>query len=644
MRLRAAIDAAPSGILMTDAQGRVVLLNRQIESMFGYSREEVLGKPVEMLVPERYRSGHPELRAAFMGAARVRSMGAGRDLSGLRKDGTEVPLEIVLTPVATDEGMFVLSTIVDISARKGAEERFRIAVESSPNGMLMIDREGRMILVNRQIEVMFGYSRSELLGHSIEMLVPERFRAAHPERRAQFYAQPSTRAMGVGRELFGVRKDGSEISVEIGLNPIQTEDGLLVLGSVVDISARKRAEQDRRRLEDQLRQAQKMEAIGRLASGVAHDFNNLLTGIIACAELVKRSVSGNAATLSILDEMCEAAQRGATLTRDLLDLGRRRPINLTGSDLNAVVRVAERMLRQVIGEDIALAVELFPSGGPILGDPTHLEHVLLNLVVNARDAMPHGGRLRIATREFDTTEPVRTRGRELPAGRYVVLEVEDSGTGMDAATQERLFEPFFTTKAIGNGTGLGLYTVHSIIEQLGGGIDFESEPGRGTRFTVYLPRHEQIPAVAAVPRAETPSRGSVAARSAARILMLEDDRLIRVSLRRMLEGLGYEILVAENGAQALKVAREFDGPIDLLLSDIVLPDSSGTEIASVLTRERPTLKVLFMSAYPSDLLVQQERVPPGTKTLEKPFDEEKLATAVRFALDEARQAAQGQPS
>ncbi len=636
-RLRTAIDAAPSGILMTDADGHIVLVNRQIESMFGYSREELLGRAVEMLVPHDSRASHPGHRRAFLEHPSVRSMGVGRDLHGLRKDGTKVPLEIGLTPVASDGGMYVLAAIVDISARKRAEERFRIAVESSPHGMLMIDRDGRLILVNREIERMFGYAREELLGHSIELLVPARFRPTHPGHRAAFFEQPQTRAMGIGRDLFGTRKDGTEIPVEIGLNPIETEDGLFVLGSVVDISGRKRAELDRRRLEDQLRQAQKMEAIGRLAAGIAHDFNNLLMGIIGCGGLVKRSLGPEHESTPLVNDICEAAQRGASLTRDLLDLSRRKPLDNAPSELNAVVRVAERMLRQVIGEDIAFEVELCESGGPVLANPTHLEHILLNLAVNARDAMPHGGCLRISTIDCELHDPLTTRRGILPPGRYVVLEVEDSGCGMDSETRARIFEPFFTTKSIGMGTGLGLYTVYSIVEQLEGGIDVESQPGDGTRFRIHLPRYQKpapVVAAPAAPRALAP----VAAHVRARILVVEDERLIRVTLRQLLSNMGHDVLIAESGSKACELAAHVEGRIDLLLSDIVLPDVSGPEIAAALQRQRPELKVLFMSAYPADVLVKQGRVAPGTRTLEKPFTEEALALALRTALSAAESA------
>jgi len=615
---------------MSDADGRIVLANAEAESLFGYACGELVGRTIDALVPERLREEEREKRAAFL-ADPAGDGGARRESHGARLDGTEIPLEITLRVVAAHDQTFLLSSIVDIRSRKRADERFQIAVESSPNGMVMIDGEGRIVLVNREIERMFGYSRTELLGQLIELLVPDRFRGTHAGDRAAFLHHPQARAMGAGRDLHGVRKDGTEIPLEIGLNPITTDEGVFVLGSVLDISARKRAEDERLRLEEQLRHAQKMEAVGRLASGIAHDFNNVLMGIMSCGTLVKHTLATDHPANPIIDDMCSAAERGATLSRDLLNFSRRRPADAVPSQLNEVVRVAERMLRQMIGEDIALVVELCPSGGAIVGNPTHLEHILLNLAVNARDAMPKGGKLRIATRDVQLMQPLQTRGRVLEPGPYVSLTVEDSGTGMPPATRERLFEPFFTTKEIGTGTGLGLYTVYSITQQLGGGIDVESEVGVGTRFILHFPSREGLRLAKPLPTATQSTSTSAAS---ARILIVEDERLIRISLGRMLSQMGYEVLEASTAAKALNVAST--NKIDLVLSDMVLPDASGAELARSLRAGQPALKVLFMSAYPNDLLIQQGRIPPGTTSLQKPFDEETLARAVRSACAETR--------
>ncbi len=637
VRLRAAIDAAPSGILATDGDGRIVLANRQIEILFGYPREALIGKPVEMLLPEDVRAEHVVHRTAFLRSPRARAMGEGRELFGLRRDGAKVPLEIQLTPVVTEEGLFVLSILVDISARKRAEARFKVAVESSPSGMIMVDRAGTIVLVNREIERMFGYSRDELLGRSVELLVPEQLRARHPSDRDAYFANPRSRAMGVNRNLSGVRKDGTEFPLEIGLNPIETDEGVFVLGSVVDTSARKHEEAARRHLEDQLRQAQKLEAIGRLASGIAHDFNNVLMGIVGCGGVVKHMLAAGDPARELVDDMCTSAQRGATLSRDLLDLGRHKPVEVLPSEINSVVRVAERMLRRVIGEEIQLEVELCSTGGPILGNPTHIEHILLNLIVNARDAMPRGGRLRVATREVELASTLQTRNRALVPGRYVALEVEDSGIGMDDATQQRLFEPFFTTKPVGSGTGLGLYTVYSIVQQLEAGVDFESSVGRGTKFVIHFPRLTRLEETTAVTKTDAIAKPA-SPKPTERILVVEDERLIRVTLRHMLTRLGFEVLVAENGSSAIAMARERSGSIDLLLTDMVLPDTTGSELAKLLANEFPALAVVFMSAYPADILVQQGRIAAGTRTLQKPFDESDLVDAVRSALDERRAA------
>jgi len=504
----------------------------------------------------------------------------------------------------------------------------------------MGDTEGRIVLVNRQIESIFGYPREEILNKPIEMLLPHRFRSTYSGERASFRSDPRVRAVGMGHALHGLRKNGEEFPIEIGLTPVETSAGMFALATIADMTERKRAEQDRRRLEDDLRQAQKMEVIGRLTSGIAHEFNNLLMGINGCGELAKRTLPAGHAAFQVVHDICDASRRGALLTRDLLDFSRRTSVGSVVSDLNAVVRVAERMLRRMIPEDVVLAVELPASIGLILANPTHLEHILLNLAVNARDAMPHGGRLRIATRELKLEDKRATRVRTLPAGDYVVLEIEDSGVGMDEVTQASLFEAYFTTKSTADGTGFGLFTVYSMVEQMGGGIELDSEVGRGTKFRIYVPRyHGNLAAFATRPGEADLVRPP--AQTPIRILVVEDERLIRVSLGKLLAGLGHDVLLAENGQRAVEVARTCEGSIDLVLSDIVLPDAGGTEIATLLTRARPAIRVLFMSAYPNDLLVQQGRILPGTRTLEKPFDEAALVDAIRHALTRAPQPTAG---
>src|SRR5450432_3531673 len=267
------VERALDAILVADLDRRITLVNRNAETLFGYSRAELLGQPLEILVPERFRDRHPDFVASFFTAPKVRSMGAGRELFGLRKDGTEVPIEIGLNPIETTSGPFTVASIIDITERKRADERFRLVVEAAPNAMLMADLDRRITLVNRNAETLLGYSRAELLGQPLEILVPERFRDRHPDFVASFFTAPKVRSMGAGRELFGLRKDGTEVPIEIGLNPIETTTGLLTLASIIDITERKRAETDLRRRNAEFTAAQKLESVGRLAGGVAHEIN-----------------------------------------------------------------------------------------------------------------------------------------------------------------------------------------------------------------------------------------------------------------------------------------------------------------------------------------------------------------------------------
>jgi PAS domain S-box-containing protein len=549
-----------------------------------------------------------------------------------------VPIEVGLTPVVTSDGVFVVSTIVDVSERRLADERFKLTVESSPSGMLMIDRGGRVVLVNREIERMFGYTREELIGQPVDVLVPQRYREAHPGHRAAFFADPQRRPMGASRDLHGVRKDGVEFPVEIGLNPIETSEGLFVLSSVVDISARRETERERRMFEEQQRQAQKMEAVGRLASGIAHDFKNLLAGILGCSGLALRAVENGGDPSELLREIKSAAERGAAVSRQLLDFGRERTQRNTPFALNIAVRATERMLRMLIGEDLVLSVQLSPASEIVVGDRTHVEQVLTNLALNARDAMPDGGELRVVTRGVELPRGLRVRGIVLPAGRYACLEVTDAGTGMDAATQQRLFEPFFTTKDPDKGTGLGLYTAYGIVRQMGGAIDVVSAPGRGSSFTVYFPCADE-----SAPDDDGPSEARAAADRGGgeTLLVVEDERLIRATLAKILRQHGYVVLVASDPQEALAVARAHAGSIDLLLTDVVMPGSSGVELARALSESRPRLKVVFMSAFPPDLLVREHRIPPSTQALEKPFEDAALLAAIRAALGRASSVAGG---
>jgi PAS domain S-box-containing protein len=467
-QLRAVVESSPSGMVMIDRAGTIVLVNREIERQFGYSRESLLGQPIERLVPSRLREDHPRVRTEFFAHPQTRVMGAGRDLYGQRKDGTEIPVEIGLNPISTDRGQFVLASVVDITERKRAEARFRAAVESSPNGMVMIERSGKILLVNREVERLFGYSREELLGQPIEILVPSRLGASHPGLRTDFFAHPQTRAMGAGRDLHGVRKDGVEIPVEIGLNPIETDEGVFVLASVVDITQRKRAEAELKRSNEELE---------RFAYVASHDLQEPLRMVGSYVQLLAKRYKGKLDQDA--DEFIGFALDGAIrmqrLIQDLLAFSRvsTKGVVPVPTEADAVLGAALASLKLTVEETGAsVTYDRLP---PVLADPGQLEHVFLNLISNA----------------------LKFRGAAAPAihigasreGSEWRLTVRDNGIGIDPQYFDRIFVIFQRLNARTDypGTGIGLAIVKKIVERHGGRIWVDSVPGSGTTFSFTLP-------------------------------------------------------------------------------------------------------------------------------------------------------------
>jgi len=381
-------------------------------------------------------------------------------------------------------------------------------------------------------------------------------------------------------------------------------------------------------LEEQLRQAQKMEAVGRLAGGVAHDFNNLLTAINGYSEVLLAELPPDAPLRPYVEEIVKASERAARLTQQLLVFSRKQPVTPEVLDLNAVIADAAGLLRRVIGEDIVLLTRLEPKLGRVYADPGQLHQVLVNLAVNARDAMPEGGRLTIETANITLEAPVPRTFGDVPPGAYVMLAVSDTGCGMDAETQAHIFEPFFTTKEAGKGTGLGLSTVYGIVQQSGGHIWVYSEPGRGAVFKIYLPRVADVSAPLAPPAAAAGAPGG-----SETVLVVEDDEQVRALMASTLRSSGYRVLEASDGIQALLVLGQHAGPLDLLVTDVVLPGMSGRDVAGHLARLRPEAAVLYVSGYPDHAVVQHGVLEAESALLQKPFTPQALARAVRAALD-----------
>ncbi|MFW6010863.1 MAG: hybrid sensor histidine kinase/response regulator, partial [Gemmatimonadota bacterium] len=547
-----------------------------------------------------------------------------RDLYGLRKDGTQVPVEIGLTPVPTEQGMFVLSSIVDITERRRAEARFRAAVESAPAGMVMVDRSGRIVLVNREVERLFGYSREELIGESIELLVPERFRARHPGFREHFFQDPDRRAMGAGRDLYGLRKDGTEIPVEIGLNPIETEEGLFVLSSIVDISARKRDEAERKALEAQLRQAQKLEAVGTLAGGIAHDFNNILGAILGYAELLEEQVEGPQAEED-LRGLKQFVERGRSLVQRIQTFGRKHEGERVPISLPEVVEEVSGFLRSSVGPAIEIQTRIQPGVPRVMAEPSAMHQVLMNLGMNAAQAMEGGGRLSLEVEPLYLTDSNARKHPELNEGPHVSLVVRDTGVGVPLEVRDRVFEPFFTTKEPGRGSGLGLAMVHGIVAEHHGAVTLDSEVGRGTTVRVLFPAGESTEP-APEPDLEVPRGGGE------HILYVEDEPGLAKVGRRVLEKLGYAVTVGADGQAALELFQATPDAFDAVVTDYLMPRVDGLKLARAIAEVRPELPIVLLTGY-ADHLPGEEIAAAGVRaTVSKPAALDELGTRLHDLL------------
>jgi PAS domain S-box-containing protein len=512
--------------------------------------------------------------------------------------------------------------------------RLRAAVESSPSGLLMIDAEGNIVLVNREIERLFGYRREELLGKPVELLVPDRFRDQHPGFRKSFCAAPSVRAMGAGRDLYGRHKDGSEVPVEIGLNPIVTEEGLFILSSIVDISARKGAEQDRRLLEEQLRQSQKMEAVGTLAGGIAHDFNNLLGAIVGYAELARAAVQDRPEAAADIDGILTAAGRGKRLIERIMAFSRRQDRELKPLLAQNTVADAVKLLRATIPPSVDIQIRIDPQTPQIMGDETSIQHVLMNLGTNAAHAMPGGGRIVVSLESIYVRDSLARSHPDLHEGPYALMSVRDTGLGMDRKTLDRIFEPFFTTKRPGAGTGLGLAVVHNIMKEHEGAILVDSVVGQGTMVKCFFPGMMTEAEEHAV------SVEEIRMGSGQRILYVEDQPLLaKVGVRR-LESLGYSVTAFTDSSEALRHIQLVAAPYDVVLTDYWMPGMTGLDLAREIHRISPAVPIILLTGF-------LEELPPETlhscgirRVVNKPATRYELASAMREAL-ESKQAGRG---
>lgn len=502
----------------------------------------------------------------------------------------------------------------------------QFSIDHSSDPVYWIDSQGHLLYVNQSACRSLGYSRQELLTRTVHDLDPN-----YDQRAWGPHWQQLKQAGSLTFESLHRRKDGSVYPVEITANYLEYDGQEYNFAFAHDITKRKHAEQEKLRLEGQLRESQKMEAVGQLAGGIAHDFNNVLSIILGNIALLKHTLppefSSTTPILGELGQMEHAAQRAASLTRQLLTFSRKqvaKPLNL---NLNQVVADIEKMLRRIITENISLRLELAPELANIHADPGQMEQVIINLSLNARDAMPKGGQLTLKTANLELSEAFVSRRAEIQPGKYVLLAISDTGTGMSPETQAHLFEPFFTTKPVGQGTGLGLATVYGIVKQSRGHITVYSELGRGTTFKIFFPTAAGL-AAAAMPG--TTIEDSLRGRE--RIVLCEDDEGVRHLATRILTKAGYTVLSAPGGKTALKLVTEHPGKIDLLVTDVIMPEMNGKEVAQALTQHFPGLKVLYISGYAANIIADHGVLDEGVHFLEKPFNWDSLLRAVRQAL------------
>lgn len=640
----------PDPMVLVDSQGVIILASANTYSLFGYGPGVLAGKQVECLLPERYRASHGMHLEDYFRAPTVRSMGIGMELWACRADGSEFPVEISLSPYRPGDALFALASIRDITERKRleearseshrqkeiAEERanaaqilanrneaLRAIFDASPIGIYTSTKDGKVDRWNRSAEQIFGYSASEVVGSSIWDL--DRILEAEKDSSAPLLAELSRGEGFRNLQLRRRRKDGKIVDISLNAAPLHDIDGgdggfVRMFEDVTERSA----------VEQQLRQAQKMEAVGQLTGGIAHDFNNLLSIIICNLELLREKLAPGSDDLEMNDMALDASLRGADLVKQLLAFSRKQNLDPKKIEVNELVRNMMSLLARSLGEQVEIVLEMAPGIWPATADPVQLQTALVNLATNARDAMPGGGKLVIQTENAVLDDAYVQQFADLKAGEYVVVAVTDSGHGMAPETVERAFDPFFTTKPVGTGTGLGLSMVFGFVKQSGGHVRIYSEPGLGTTVRLYLPRSIANEAASDPPvavRKQSKSGG-------VRILIVEDNPDLAKSAHRVLSDAGHEAYVATSAPEALNLLRG-SSSFEILFTDIILTrGANGIELAQEAVKLKPGIKVLFASGFSEVALRESGKAIVAGHFLAKPYRKEELVARIGRLVEE----------
>ncbi|UZE49486.1 PAS domain S-box protein [Rhodopseudomonas sp. P2A-2r] len=630
--LRAVVETAVDGVILIDAAGKVLKFNPACVKLFGYSADEVIGQNVKMLMPGHYRQEHDRYLDNYNSTHERKIIGIGREVTGQRKGGTTFPMDLSVGEAKEEDGSIFVGIIHDLTERERTERalresaaRLRAVVDTAVDGVILIDARGRILMFNPACERLFQYRAEEVIHENVKVLMPTPYRAEHDGYLKHFRDTGERRIIGIGREVMGRRKDGSTFPMDLSVGEAKQDGEAIFVGIIHDLTERKRTE-------EQLVQAQKMEIVGQLSGGIAHDFNNLLTVIVGNAEFLSEQLRARQDLRQLSDDIGRAGDRGAELTQQLLAFSRRQILRPVAIECNKLLDGMHKLLRRTVREDIEIKTMFEPELALAFADPAQLESAVLNLAVNAQDAMVKGGRLTISTANASLDDHYQRLHPEVAPGDYVLVAITDDGEGMAKEVIDRVFEPFFTTKEVGKGSGLGLSMVYGFVKQSSGHVSIYSEPGLGTTVRIYLPQ-------AAMKAPRSPEliqlEETVLPSGTETVLVVEDDPFVRSYAVMRLQNLGYAVVAAVNGADALEKLRA-DSSIDVLFTDIVMPGGiNGWELAERAQQVRPGLPVLLTSGYALETLARHGQHREGSVVLVKPYRKAELAQRLREVIGQA---------